>query len=314
MPSTSPPAPASATLSPRPSAWPKAKLRDCGEEQVSTRSPSPERPINVDPRAPNASPKRRSSAKPRAIKRGDRACAEAVAGRDAAGDREHVLGRAADLDAANVGRMIEPQGSVRAARRRGRARGSSSIEASVTAVGRPAATSAAKEGPERMAVCRPGAAWPRTSVMKACVTRSIPLAQDTSGADPGAAASRSRRFAARLGRRRHQNRVAPREIVEVRRRYDRAAPERRQEADRSPASPRTRACALRPGPTGRRLGPQPRRRWRAPCPRRPAPATPITFAPFTPFRAAFLCSRNSGDASNRAGGHALETPRVGPCS
>ena len=67
MPSTSLPAAASAALSPRPSAWPKAKLRDWADEQVKTRSPSPERPISVDPRAPKASPKRRSSAKPRAV-------------------------------------------------------------------------------------------------------------------------------------------------------------------------------------------------------------------------------------------------------
>src|SRR6185437_13041745 len=91
MPSTSLPAPACVALSPFPSAWPKAKLRDCGEEQVKTRSPSPERPISVDPRAPYASPKRRSSAKPRAI-----SAATALAPKP--------------RPAANVGRVIEAQG------------------------------------------------------------------------------------------------------------------------------------------------------------------------------------------------------------
>ena len=42
-----------------------------------------------------------------------------------------------------------------------------------------------------MAVRRPGAASPKTSVMNARVSRSMPLAQVTNGADPGALASRS---------------------------------------------------------------------------------------------------------------------------
>src|SRR5574337_1846220 len=37
------------------------------------------------------------------------ACAESPSGSNAAGDREHVLGRAANLDAANVGRMVKAQ-------------------------------------------------------------------------------------------------------------------------------------------------------------------------------------------------------------
>ena len=41
--------------------------------------------------------------------RGDRARAKPASGGDAAGDRQHVLCRAADLDAANVGRMVKPQ-------------------------------------------------------------------------------------------------------------------------------------------------------------------------------------------------------------
>src|SRR3954468_45687 len=57
----------SARVDPLPIATPKAKLREAGLVAVSTRSPSPERPISVSRRAPSASPKRRNSAKLRAI-------------------------------------------------------------------------------------------------------------------------------------------------------------------------------------------------------------------------------------------------------
>src|SRR5215469_9274458 len=63
-----------AGLAPRPSARPRAKLRDCGLEQVRIRSPSPERPTSVSLRAPSARPKRASSEKPRVV---SAACAEA---------------------------------------------------------------------------------------------------------------------------------------------------------------------------------------------------------------------------------------------
>src|SRR5712671_5759659 len=53
--------------SPRPSAMPSARLRDCGLEQVRIRSPKPERPDSVSPRAPQARPSRASSVKPRVV-------------------------------------------------------------------------------------------------------------------------------------------------------------------------------------------------------------------------------------------------------
>src|SRR5262249_34223113 len=52
-------------FSPRPSATPYEKLRDCELEQVRITSPSPDRPVSVSARAPKARPKRASSAKPR---------------------------------------------------------------------------------------------------------------------------------------------------------------------------------------------------------------------------------------------------------
>ncbi len=66
-PSASLPCAAPAGFSPLPSATPNEKLRDCGLEHVRIRSPSPESPIIVSVRAPNALPKRTSSAKPRVV-------------------------------------------------------------------------------------------------------------------------------------------------------------------------------------------------------------------------------------------------------
>src|ERR1700738_2908597 len=60
--------------SPRPSAMPSAKLRDCALEQVRIRSPSPESPEMVSPRAPQARPSRSNSLKPRVV---NAPCAEA---------------------------------------------------------------------------------------------------------------------------------------------------------------------------------------------------------------------------------------------
>src|SRR5262249_41290509 len=56
--------PAAPGRAPRPSATPSEKLRDCGVEQVRIRSPRPDSPVSVSPRAPYASPNRISSAKP----------------------------------------------------------------------------------------------------------------------------------------------------------------------------------------------------------------------------------------------------------
>src|SRR5262249_40531385 len=64
-PSTILPRCASSGERPSPSAIPTEKLRDWRLEQVSIRSPSPERPVGVPGRAPKARPKRTSSAKPR---------------------------------------------------------------------------------------------------------------------------------------------------------------------------------------------------------------------------------------------------------
>ena len=52
---------------PCPSFSPKVRLRDSGEEQVATRSPSPASPISVSGLAPSAIASRAVSARPRVI-------------------------------------------------------------------------------------------------------------------------------------------------------------------------------------------------------------------------------------------------------
>ena len=56
-----------AAAAPAPRARPSAKLRDCGELQVSDRSPRPDSPASVSARAPIATASRVISAKPRVI-------------------------------------------------------------------------------------------------------------------------------------------------------------------------------------------------------------------------------------------------------
>jgi hypothetical protein len=58
---------ASARLCPRPSRSPKVRLRDSGDEQVATRSPSPASPAKVSGSAPSATPRRAVSASPRVM-------------------------------------------------------------------------------------------------------------------------------------------------------------------------------------------------------------------------------------------------------
>ena len=98
---------ASSSDRPSPSAAPREKLRDCREPQVSTRSPSPDRPVSVEACAPKATPKRtvrRSRApaaprppRPRSLSR--RRCRWRW--------RARSWRRPADLDAANIGGMVE---------------------------------------------------------------------------------------------------------------------------------------------------------------------------------------------------------------
>ena len=77
---------------------------------VSIKSPRPERPImrlRLGAIGPAEAHQLGEAARDQR-RRG--AGAEPAAGNDAGGDRQHVLGGAADLDAAHVGRMIGPEG------------------------------------------------------------------------------------------------------------------------------------------------------------------------------------------------------------
>ncbi len=219
--------------------------------------------------------------------RGDRARAKPAAGGDAAGDRQHVLRRAADLDAANVGRMIEAQS--RPAQRVAERPRQLFVGRRERHRGRQARRNVGGEG--RSGENGPGSARARlrakTSVMNACVPRSMPLAQDTSAADPGSRRQPQRDLAARLGRRRHQNRVAPAKLRKIGCRLDRAgqinagqpvaAPCRRDGAYPGLiAAPEDRLCDRPPPP-----------HWPSATPQAPAPATPMTFAGLMSLRAAF---------------------------
>ncbi len=73
-----------------------------GLEQVSTRSPRPQRPATVSASPPSATARRVSSAKPRVIRAALGAAAQARALDDAAGDGQDVLHRPAGLGADHV--------------------------------------------------------------------------------------------------------------------------------------------------------------------------------------------------------------------
>ena len=99
-----------ARVAPSPSALPSEKLRLAVEEQVSTRSPSPHRPASVS----RSRPQRLAEAQHLGIaardQRGAGVLAQAQPVDHAAGDREHVLDRAADLRAGHVVGIIGAEG------------------------------------------------------------------------------------------------------------------------------------------------------------------------------------------------------------
>jgi len=100
---------------------------------------------------------------------------------DAGCDRKHVLGRAADLDAAKVVRVIRPESRrpqcFREIRRDGFVRQRpASRRSAIRAQHRPA-----KLGPDRIAGDGAGAASAMISVMNFRVPRSMPLAQEITG-------------------------------------------------------------------------------------------------------------------------------------
>ena len=94
---------------PRPSSKPTLRLRLFGLVHVATRSPSPARPANVIGSPPSATPSRVSSASPRVI---SAACVLSPYPSPAAvpdRDGDHVLHRAGDLAADDVGVRVHAE-------------------------------------------------------------------------------------------------------------------------------------------------------------------------------------------------------------
>src|SRR3954451_7110676 len=101
----------------RPMFSPKVRLRDSGEEQVATRSPSPASPMRVSGFAPSRTASRGVSARPRGMggpggparhARGVIVVAQAEPGGHARRNADDVLERAADLPADHVRRGVGP--------------------------------------------------------------------------------------------------------------------------------------------------------------------------------------------------------------
>ena len=84
-------------------------MRELVEEQVRTRSPSPDRPASVSRARALGEAEAGHFGKAARDQRGARILAERRALDHAAGDREHVLDRAANLGAGDVVRKIGPE-------------------------------------------------------------------------------------------------------------------------------------------------------------------------------------------------------------
>ena len=136
--------------------------------------------------------------------------AKAAPGDDAGGDGQHVLGGAADLDAAHVGGMIRPEHRradrlCQCRRRAWRRRPPASPRLAV-----PRATSAAKLGPDKIAGTAPGAHSPITSLMNFLLPRSMPLAQTITGVPAAMSGASVAATAAHRLRGHHQEERRPR--------------------------------------------------------------------------------------------------------
>ena len=275
-PSASLPPPASATAAPLPERDAEreiARLRGrAGEHEIAEAREAHQR---VRPRAERLAETPEFGEAARDQRRA-RAGAEPEPRRDAAGDREHVLRRAADLDAAHVGRMIEPQ--IRALQRRGRARPRAPRPraASVTAVGRPAATSAAKLGPERIARGQAGADFGDDLGHEQVRAELDPLGADDERARRGERGREARRdFARRLRGRRDEDRArnpasAARSSLDATASASatpgRRAPRRLAAARASPLASRPQSATLAPALAAALASARPQA---------PAPATPM---------------------------------------
>ena len=90
-------------VSPRPSRSPNVRLRDSGDEQVATRSPSPARPAKVSGSAPERDAQPADLGEPAGDQRGAAVVAQPHARGHPDRERDHVLPGAAELAADHVG-------------------------------------------------------------------------------------------------------------------------------------------------------------------------------------------------------------------
>ena len=286
----SPPAPG-----PRASSRPTWRLRDRSPVAVSTRSPRPDRPMKVSARAPSATPSRVISARPRVISAA-RAFGQrrhrARRRRDAHGDRQHVLHRAAHLDTDHVVggvdaqrcRCAGPARSPRAAtRRRWRRR--------VRWAGR-APPRSRSSGPTARprAACGLHGARHLVAEAAAAVLEALAQPQHAGRVEPGTGMRRS--ISASAGHRRGDDRQPAARMrhrgVEVgRRSAARAAASPRRGSARCAASPRIcAACAA--SRAHRRSGAALQALTASAVPQAPAPST-VRF--IAPRRSAGQCRR-----------------------
>ena len=100
---------ASSRVAPSPSCSPKVWLRDKGDEQVATRSPSPASPANVVGSAPRRMPRRVVSARPRVMIVAFVLSPMPMPGGHAVSEGDDVLDRAAELTADDVGVRVRAE-------------------------------------------------------------------------------------------------------------------------------------------------------------------------------------------------------------
>ena len=146
---------ASSGEAPRAISSPARRLRLWRLQHVTIRSPIPASPENVSGRAPDASPSRTISARPRVISAALplSPMPEPVDG--ARAERDHVLRRRAELDPDEVGVHVDAEASARWISCWSRVASASSSLAITAAAGRPSEISSAWFGPESTATGRP---------------------------------------------------------------------------------------------------------------------------------------------------------------
>ena len=135
------------SMPPLPSRSPNVRLRECGDVHVATRSPTPARPASVAGLAPNAIPSRMISASPRVMIAATVFSPSPTPGRHAAGQRDDVLARAADLGADDVGVGVRPEVAGGASARCSVTARPESAHATTVAAGCSSAISLARLGP-----------------------------------------------------------------------------------------------------------------------------------------------------------------------